>query len=232
MKVSSAIAIALAVEAVNAAALQPRHYTFPSIAGTADWADVRQTVNWQSNAGLSDVTSSQIRCYTNGAGRASGTQTVAAGSSVSFKANPNIFHPGPLQFYMAKAPEGQTAASWDGSGNVWFKIYSEPASSSGGQLSWASLNKGSVSVTIPKNVPTGEYLLRIEHIALHQASAVNGAQFYISCAQIKVTGGGSGTPGPLVSFPGAYKATDPGIMINIYSGATSYKAPGPAVWSG
>jgi hypothetical protein len=86
-------------------------------------------------------------------------------------------------------------------------------------------------VTVPKNTPTGDYLLRVEHIALHQASAVNGAQFYISCAQIRVTGGGSGTPGPLVSFPGAYKATDPGIKVNIYSGSASYTPPGPSVWT-
>jgi hypothetical protein len=72
-------------------------------------------------------------------------------------------------------------------------------------------------VTIPKNTPSGEYLLRIEHIALHQASQAGGAQFYISCAQISVTGGGSGTPGPLVSIPGVYNANDPGIKVNIYS---------------
>ncbi|KAF2007275.1 lytic polysaccharide monooxygenase, partial [Amniculicola lignicola CBS 123094] len=195
------------------------------------WQYIRQTVNYQSNAGLSDVSSSQIRCYTSGA-KAASTMSVAAGSSVSFKASPNIFHQGPLQFYMAKAPEGTDIASWDGSGNVWFKIYAEKATSSGGQLSWASLNKGSVSVTIPKNTPSGDYLLRIEHIALHQASNTNGAQFYISCAQVKVTGGGSGSPGPLVSFPGAYKATDPGIKVNIYSGTGSYTPPGPAVWTG
>lgn len=68
------------------------------------------------------------------------TQTVAAGSSVGFKASPNIFHPGPLQFYMAKVPEGQSLDSWDGAGTVWFKIYAEKATSSGGQLSWASLS--------------------------------------------------------------------------------------------
>ena len=71
-------------------------------------------------------------------------------------------------------------------------------------------------MTVPKSLPAGSYLLRIEHIALHQASTLNGAQFYISCAQVKVTGGGSGTPSPLVSFPGAYKNTDPGIKVNIY----------------
>lgn len=78
------------------------------------------------------------------------------------------------------------------------------------------VDKDSISVTIPKNTPSGDYLLRIEHIALHGASQPNGAQFYISCAQITVTGGGNGSPGPLVAFPGAYKSTDPGITVNIY----------------
>lgn len=81
---------------------------------------------------------------------------------------------------MAKVPAGQTVESWDGSGNVWFKIYAEQASVSGGQLSWGSLNKGTVSVTVPKNTPSGDYLLRVEHIALHQASNAGGAQFYVS----------------------------------------------------
>jgi hypothetical protein len=43
-----------------------------------------------------------------------------------------------------------------------------------------------------------------------------GAQFFIACAQVNVRGGGSGTPGPLVAFPGAYGATDPGILFNTY----------------
>ncbi|KAG6844376.1 hypothetical protein H0H87_007368 [Tephrocybe sp. NHM501043] len=89
--------------------------------------------------------------------------------------------------------------------------------------------------TIPKNTPNGQYLLRGEQIALHVASSTNGAQFYIGCAQINVVGGGSGSPSPTVSFPGAYSATDPGILINIYSlpsGYSGYQAPGPAVWSG
>jgi hypothetical protein len=73
-------------------------------------------------------------------------------------------------------------------------------------------------VKIPSSLPAGNYLLRVEHIALHSASSVNGAQLYISCAQLAVTGGGSGSPYPLVAFPGAYKNTDAGLLINIYSG--------------
>jgi hypothetical protein len=75
--------------------------------------------------------------------------------------------------------------------------------------------------------------MRVEHIALHSASTVGGAQFYISCAQLKVQNGGSGSPTPLVAFPGAYNANDPGIKLNIYYPVpTSYTPPGPAVWSG
>jgi hypothetical protein len=100
-------------------------------------------------------------------------------------------------------------------------------------MTFASSGKTQVSIPIPKSLPSGEYLLRVEHIGLHSAGSSGGAQFYISCAQIKVENGGSGSPSPLVAFPGAYKATDPGILINIYYPVpTSYTPPGPAVWSG
>jgi len=202
---------------------------------------------------VTDVSSNQIRCYelSPGTGASGGTYEVAAGSSIGFTAVSSISHPGTLQFYMAKVPSGQTAATWDGSGNVWFKIFEQGPVISGGTLSWPSngmlrqnphtpvtanaycTGKSQVTVPIPKSLPSGEYLFRVEHIALHSAGSTGGAQFYISCAQVKVTGGGSGSPSPLVSFPGAYKATDPGILINIYYPVpTSYTPPGPKVWSG
>ncbi|KAF2632701.1 lytic polysaccharide monooxygenase [Macroventuria anomochaeta] len=233
MKLITTLTLALAADAVSAAALQARHYLFPALTGTADWSSVRITANHYSNGPVTDVTSSALRCYELTPGTsAAATQSVAAGSSVSFKVTPNIFHQGPLQFYMAKVPSGETAATWDGSGNVWFKIFAEKANVANGALTWGSMNAATASVTIPKNTPSGEYLLRIEHIALHSASAINGAQIYLSCAQIKVTGGGSGTPGPLVTFPGAYVAGEKGLQVNIYSGQTSYTPPGPAVWTG
>ena len=68
---------------------------------------------------------------------------------------------------------------------------------------------------------------------MHNANQLNGAQFYISCAQISVTGGGAGTPGPLVAFPGAYKNTDPGIKYNINPPVKNdYAPPGPPIWTG
>jgi plastocyanin len=74
-----------------------------------------------STGPVTDVTSSQIRCYELSPGTGASTYTVNAGDTVGFTAQSSVSHPGPLQFYMAKVPEGKTAATWDGSGNVWFK---------------------------------------------------------------------------------------------------------------
>lgn len=77
--------------------------------------------------------------------------------------------------------------------------------------------------------------MRNEQIGLHVASTKGGAQFYLSCGQLQVTNSGTNkTPAAanLVAFPGAYKDTDPGILINInYPTLTSYTNPGPAVFT-
>jgi cellulase len=49
---------------------------------------------------------------------------------------------------------------------------------------------------------------------------------------IKVGGSGSATLPAGVSFPGAYKATDAGVLFDIYSGFSSYPGVGPKVWDG
>ncbi len=69
---------------------------------------------------------------------------------------------------------------------------------------------------------------------LHSASTVGGAQLYIACAQLTVTGGTGtlNTAGKLVSFPGAYSPTDPEILFQFYWPVpTSYVNPGLAVVS-
>nr|CDP29378.1 Putative Glycoside Hydrolase Family 61 [Podospora anserina S mat+] len=217
--------------AVLAAAAAEAHYTFPSIANTPDWQYVRQTSNYQSNGPVTNVNSPDIRCYQLRPGSgAPGTYTVAAGSTLAYNAKASISHPGPMAVYIAKVPAGQTAATWDGSGKVWSKIYQDRPNL-GGSMTWPSNGARSINVPIPRCLQNGDYLLRAEHIALHSAGSTGGAQFYISCAQITVTGGsGTYSPRNQVSFPGAYSATDPGIMINIYYPVpTSYTPPGPAV---
>lgn len=82
-------------------------------------------------------------------------------------------------------------------------------------------NCGHYTFKVPSDIAPGQYLLRAEVIALHVASSVGGAQFYMSCYQITIGGSGSATP-PTVSIPGAYNANDPGILINIYTQLNSY----------
>jgi cellulase len=133
-------------------------------------------------------------------------------------------HSGPVMVYLAKAP---SALQTDVTGLQWFKIYEDGFDGSKWGVDRLVANKGKVSVQIPSCIPSGNYFLRAEIIALHPASSYPGAQFYMECAQINITGGGSASP-PTVSFPGAYKGSDPGITINIYNPPVkSYIIPGP-----
>ncbi|THU86950.1 glycoside hydrolase family 61 protein A [Dendrothele bispora CBS 962.96] len=214
------------------------HYTFPDLivngAKTADWVNVRMTDNHYTNGPVTDVTSAAFRCYTEETQATAQTIQVAAGSDLGIAVSDaqGIYHPGVVNIYMAKAPGDVT--SWDGSGDVWFKVHEVTAVTDGGtSITFPAQNVPSVSFTIPENLPSGQYLVRMEAIALHAASTFGGAQFYISCGQVEVTGGGSGTPGPLVSIPGVYTGNEPGILLNIYYPVpATYTQPGPAVWSG
>jgi cellulase len=128
-------------------------------------------------------------------------------------------------------------------------------------------NKGWHYFNMPTCVAPGDYLLRVELIALHGAQnqgrspflflffstnsssspqrtsvasrmltrRTGGAQFYMECAQVRVTSSGTNTGSNFVSFPGAYKANDPGVQVSIYDnagqpymGGKTYSIPGPA----
>ncbi|QRV79200.1 glycoside hydrolase family 61 protein [Ceratobasidium sp. AG-Ba] len=226
--------VALAAAVVQPALAHYRFFKYIDTAGTVNGEYVYIRPNTNINSPVTDVKSNDFRCNVGGVTSGSSTQTatVAAGATVGFQSDIGMSHPGPLQVYLGKVPSGSTASSWDGSGANWFKIYAIGASFSTGSLAWPTDNQSTFKFKIPSNTPAGQYLLRVEHIALHGASSVGGAQFYISCAQITVTGGGSGNPAK-VSIPGVYTGSEPGILINIYwPPVTNYTLPGPAVWSG
>lgn len=68
-------------------------------------------------------------------------------------------------------------------------------------------------------------------LALHGSQTLGGGQFYVGCAQLTITGTGTGCT-PSIELPGAYSANDTNIYIpNFYSGfnATTYVAPGGEV---
>ncbi|KAL4866953.1 hypothetical protein BDV12DRAFT_187049 [Aspergillus spectabilis] len=212
------------------------HYVFPALIKdgkvTGEWQYVRQWTGQYGNGPVESVEGVDIRCNKDGDnGSATETLAVTAGGTIGFTVRSSISHPGPLLAYLAKAPGA--AAEFDGSGDVWFKIYEDRPNISQGGLTWPSDGATTVEFTIPESIPDGDYLIRVEHIALHGAYSEGGAQFYISCGQLTVTGGGSASPSPLVAFPGAYSPTDPGILFSLYWPVpTEYTPPGPAVWSG
>ena len=129
---------------------------------------------------VTDVTSPDFRCYDSQTDPTASTITVAAGAQLGIMSDGTIYHPGVVNVYMAKAPDGD-AATFDGSGTVWFKVYQISAVTDGGtSISWPAQNLAGVTFTQPKNLPTGQYLVRMEAIALHVASTYGGAQFYVS----------------------------------------------------
>ena len=113
------------------------HYTFPKVGGGGDWQYVRRADNWQNNGFVENINSAQIRCFQSNHQGAQSTLSVAAGSSVAYNAAPNVYHPGPMAFYMARVPDGESVSGWKGEGAVWFKIYHEQPGF-GGQLTWPS----------------------------------------------------------------------------------------------
>jgi len=152
------------------------------------------------------------------------TLTSTAANDAIYVIDPS--HKGPTIAYLKKVSD---AVNDVGYGSGWFKI--QEAGLNVATQDWAVTdliaNGGLHSITIPSCLPDGQYLLRAEVIALHAASSAQGAQLYMECAQINVSGG-TGTANPsTVSFPGAYSNSDPGILINIYQTLTTYTIPGP-----
>ena len=214
------------------------HYNFESLIvngkETSPYEYVRRTKN--SNSPILDVKSTDIICNKGGIDddvmAATKTYKVAPGDQLGFKINEYLGHPGPLAVYLSKAPG--TAQAYKGNGD-WFKIYQATTSNlTADPIEWASFVGGGVrsfTFTLPQDLPSGQYLVRAEHIALHGASVYGQAQFYMGCAQIEVAGSGKGTPGPLVKLPGAYTGYEAGILVNMYwPPLRNYTAPGPKTW--
>ncbi|GLB41220.1 putative glycoside hydrolase family 61 protein [Lyophyllum shimeji] len=206
------------------------HYIFHSlIAGnTTSVGAVRQPQNYDP-VEIENVTSTVMTCNVNPT-PAIQTVSVPAGSTLGFnvlsESDNQIFHQGPAAVYLGMAPV--PAASWNGSGANCSKI-AEWGATFTPLVNFTDFGATQLTTTIPAATPSGEYLARIEQIGLHIPGA---PQWYISCAQIKITGGGSGNPSK-VSIPGYVNASDPSLTLSIYDPIpTSYTVPGPAVWRG
>lgn len=112
------------------ASVASAHYNFNALSygGNAQpvWQQVRERSDMNSHGPILDVSLLDIRCGKDASTKfAPGILSVAAGQSLGFTIDPNIQHPGPGMAYLAKVPAGKTAATWDGSGAVWFKVWEQ-----------------------------------------------------------------------------------------------------------
>ncbi|TFK20084.1 endoglucanase II, partial [Coprinopsis marcescibilis] len=194
-----------------------------------------------SNYPVEDVQSPDIICNTY-TSKADVVIDVFAGDEVTAEYQERMFekgptaiasnHKGPILAYLAKVPDArqENVENLD-----WFKIYHDAL---GSDRFWATeklnKNRGKVSFKIPKCIEPGQYLLRVEAIALHFAYEDKGAQFFLSCAQLQINGGGTIKPAAIAKFPGAYNSTDRGIKVWVSQDSlgpedVNYRLPGPPV---
>ncbi|KAJ1719327.1 hypothetical protein LPJ61_006329, partial [Coemansia biformis] len=181
------------------------------------------------------VNGDNVLCRSQKSTSATESCTVAAGSTMAMEYHLDMNHVSQPIDPGHKGP----CISWlsplaaNGAGNVWVKIGEKGYDPATGRWCIDDLNasNGKLNVTIPADIEDGEYLLRGELIALHQAWIPDMVEFYANCVHIKVVGGGTNKLPPGVSIPGVYKPDDPGIIFNIYKTFSSYPIPGPPVYT-
>jgi hypothetical protein len=187
------------------------------------------------------ATDSKVRC--NGGRSASLSATAAPGDTVTATWQQWTHSQGPVMVWMYKC--SGDFSSCDGSGAGWFKIdeggfhgdgvkvFLDSETPSGWDIAKLVGGNKSWSSKIPAGLAAGNYLVRHELIALHQA---NSPQWYAECAQLVVTGSGTAQPDSSykTSIPGYAGNNDANIRFNIndHSRAQTYTMPGPAVYKG
>jgi hypothetical protein len=190
--------------------------------------------NIQGDGPIEDLSSTDIACNFNATPIAdngvSRLANVTAGSTMTLQWN-GWPHSGPILTYMARCePDCASFNGWEEAS--WFKIDERGYNATGKNWATYYLSKANFmwNVTIPECLADGEYLVRHEIIALSGCAVEGKCQFYPECTQVRVINGGDYTEEDLVSFPGAYSPTDPGILWDTnFQDPTTYTIPGPTV---
>ncbi|KAG8904194.1 hypothetical protein FRB99_002097 [Tulasnella sp. 403] len=183
---------------------------------------------------ITDINSDDMNCG-RGAANRTATQSAPAkpGSKIGFAwvSGENTDWPhntGPVQTYIASC--GGDCSKFESLNAQWIKI-DEAGRTDGQWVQGTTLFKGQpYEVTLPQDLPNGDYILRNEIMGLH----VHPPEFYPACSQITVTGGSSSRldvrSSDDASFPGTYKADDPGLTFDAYTDTSKpYPFPGPAI---
>lgn len=165
---------------------------------------------------------------------------VAAGSDITFQWNAfDRTHHGPVMTYLANC--NGKCETVDKTALEFFKIDElgilEKVYPTGegfqAQNRWAADQLDDQDNTwtskIPATIAPGNYVVRHERIALHDASHEGGAQNYPNCINLEITSDGTENP-PGVKGMELYTSKDPGLWISIYEDHDSYPIPGPPLY--
>ncbi|KAF2729585.1 hypothetical protein EJ04DRAFT_502107 [Polyplosphaeria fusca] len=236
MKNLATLAIAALLPALSVA-----HYHFPhlilntKVTGAHEYvrpSDNGYMPSWEDGAFLQNP---DIRCNKGSMNHRKEPKTakITAGKDiVGFQTNvqAHIQHPGPLTVYMSKAPGD--VRDYDGSGD-WFKVFQLGTTPkwNGTDQGWLSWNRYQFRFQLPAQIPAGQYLMRIEHMAVHQP--YRNKEFFLQCAHVEVVSNYNGAaPSPTIKFPGGYQRSDPAIQLDSWANPKPSYAPmpGPKMW--
>ncbi|TLD23829.1 hypothetical protein PspLS_06358 [Pyricularia sp. CBS 133598] len=206
--------------------LTSAHYLFPQAIlngqKTKEFEFVREHENafypsWDKGNILK---SNDLRCNKGSEKHASKTKAlkvVAGQDVVGFATNigQRFGHPGPLTIMMSKAPGD--VKDYMGEGN-WFTVYQLTTTTpwNGTDQGWLSWNKNQFTFKLPLEIPKGQYLMRIEHMAVHPPN--KGKEFYMQCAHLDVQSDYNGSPpGPTYKIPGGLNMKSPAIELDSWA---------------
>ncbi|KIW02156.1 uncharacterized protein PV09_06640 [Verruconis gallopava] len=206
------------------------HYVFSKIKvngiESEEYEVIRRNTNGESP--ITDLEDPELRCNVGASNKVNGTKTVIveSGSNITWVTETYIYHPGPLSVFMTRVDNASTA---DGS-TEWFKILDIGPKFTKRGGDWRHIQQSEFNVTVPPCLATGQYLMRIQHIAIHVPGGE--PQFHVACAQMMVIGTGVDMPPKayMVRIPEVFTRDHPGFNQNIFVNFKEYLIPGGNVW--
>ncbi|EEY14809.1 endoglucanase II [Verticillium alfalfae VaMs.102] len=142
---------------------------------------------------VDSLESDDMACGANGDTPAAFVCPAPAGATLTFEfrtwpdaSNPGAIDPshvGPCSIYVKKVDDPLNDPA---SGAGWVKLWHEGYNEDTGKWCVDNLiaNNGLLSFELPSGLAKGNYLVRSEILALHQAYSKGDPQYYVSCAQV------------------------------------------------
>lgn len=159
------------------------HYRFSKLQVngklTNDWEYMRENSNGIMPTKQFLAPSDDFRCNSGSFANAGRTKVykVNPGDELGFQLwyFATMKHPGPLTIHMSRAPGDVRLYRGEGD---WFKVHQmiicrQPSNGYLQDTDWCTWDRSTVGFRLPKNTPPGQYLVRVEHIAIHGAQSGN-----------------------------------------------------------